>query len=38
MPFVQSVRQNAPFVAVILSIALMTVALLVALVAVLARM
>ena len=38
MPFVQSVRQNAPFIAVILSIALMTLALVVALVALLARM
>jgi hypothetical protein len=38
MPFMQGFRQNAPFVAVVLSILLMAFALAVATIAVLARM
>jgi hypothetical protein len=38
MPFIQAFRQNAPFVAVVLAIMLMAFALVVATVALLARM
>jgi hypothetical protein len=38
MPFVQSLRQNAPFVGVMLAIAMTALALVVALIALLARM